>query len=343
MRVFLRRLLCIFFGAALWSCSVHLPAASVLADPAPTAPFLSTLTPTVVPTTTDTPAPSSTPRPTAERVVILSLDGLRPDGLLRSTIPRISELINGGASSFSAQTIFPSATLPAHASMLSGVCPSKHGILWNDLVPSLGYLEVPTILSIAKEAGLRTVMVVGKEKLSTLAPPGTVDRFRFVNGSDEQIVQAALQEAAGGFGVLFVHLILPDFFGHLEGWMSPAYLEGIGRDDTAVGTFVDGLRALGLLDRAILILTADHGGHDQTHGSNRPEDMTIPWILYGFGVLEGAPIAVPVSVMDTAATGVWALGLPLPADWDGRPVVEAFGLQAESSAVPTASPSRCGI
>ena len=110
-------------------------------------------------------------------------------------------------------------------------------------------------------------MVVGKEKLITLARPGTVDTFRFVNGSDEQIVQAALEEASGGFGVLFVHLILPDFFGHSVGWMSPAYLGGIGRDDAAVGTLVDGLRSLGLMDNALLILTADHGGHDLTHGT----------------------------------------------------------------------------
>ena len=193
MRV--RRLL--FFlltGAVLYSCEYALPLASAPPTSAPTAALSASLSPTVTPTLSDTPTRSPTPRPNAERVIILSLDGLRPDGLLRSNIPRISELINGGASSFSARTILPSGTLPAHASMLSGRCPSKHGILWNDLVPSLGYLEGPTILSMAKDAGMRTVMVVGKDKLETLARPGTVDLFRHVNGSDEQIVQAALEE-----------------------------------------------------------------------------------------------------------------------------------------------------
>jgi hypothetical protein len=97
-------------------------------------------------------------------------------------------------------------------------------------------IQGATVFSVAKDAGLRTVMVVGKEKPVTLARPGTVDTFRFVNGSDEQTVQAALQEAPPDFGVLFVHLILPDFFGHLIGWMSPPHLAGIGDDDTAVGT-----------------------------------------------------------------------------------------------------------
>jgi len=30
------------------------------------------------------------------------------------------------------------------------------------------------------------------------------------------------------------------------------------------------------------------------------------------------------STCDTAATALWLLGIPIPADFDGRPVVEAF-------------------
>jgi predicted AlkP superfamily pyrophosphatase or phosphodiesterase len=342
---FLRSAFILVLSAFLFSCNPAGQGATVSPAPLPSETLPQTFPPAPTPTAapTPSPSPSPTPRPVSERVVIISLDGLRPDGLLHSNIPRISELINGGASSFSAQTIFPSATLPAHASMVSGRCPSEHGILWNDLIPSNGYLEGPTVFSVAKDAGLRTVMVVGKEKLITLARPGTVDDFRWVNRSDEDIVQAALEEAAPGFGVLFVHFILPDYFGHLTGWMSPDYLKGIGRDDAVVGTLVDGLRAQGLMEGTLLLLTADHGGHDTTHGTSKPEDMTIPWIVYGPGVLSGAPIEVPVSIMDTAATAVWGLGLAVPADWEGRPVVEAFGMQAELVPVATAAPSRCGV
>jgi predicted AlkP superfamily pyrophosphatase or phosphodiesterase len=328
----------LFILVSLAACH---PAASATPAPAATATAAAP-SPTATLTQPPTFTPSPTPRPHADRVVIVSLDGLRPDGLLRAFIPRISELINGGASSFTAQTVLPSATLPAHASMLSGRCVSKHGITWNDWIPSAQPLQGDTVFSVAKDAGLRTVMVVGKEKLATLARPGTVDTF-LVSGSDIDIARVALEQAAGGFGVLFVHFILPDFMGHEYGWMSPEYIKGIGQDDKVVGTLVDGLRAEGLLDNALLILTADHGGHDLTHGTNLKEDMTIPWIIYGAGVVAGEPITVPVSVMDTAATAVWGLGLAVPADWDGRPVVEAFGLQAEALAIPTASPSHCGI
>jgi predicted AlkP superfamily pyrophosphatase or phosphodiesterase len=273
--------------------------------------------------------------------LIISIDGLRADALLRAEIPRISALINGGASTFSAQTVFPSVTLPAHASMLGGMCISKHGINWDDYQPAKGYLPGPTVFSVAHEAGLRTVMVVGKEKLVTIARPGTVDTFRFIYGDEGQIVRTALDEAAGGFGLLFVHLTYPDSFGHVDGWMSAKYLRAIGLDDGFVGVLLDGLQKLGILDGTLIILTADHGGHETFHGTARPEDMTIPWIIFGPGVEPSLSIQVPISVTDTAATAVWALGLSLPAEWDGRPVVEVFGKTAEEAGVPSAKVDRC--
>jgi len=326
----------------LSSCLPAAPASTPTLALTSTASITPTISPTVALTAMQTPAPSPTPPPKAQRVMIISIDGLRPDGLLQSKIPRISALINGGAASFTAQTVFPSVTLPAHASMLSGRCVSKHGINWDDYEPDKGYLQGATIFSVAHDAGLKTIMVVGKQKLETIARPGTVDTFRFITtGNDEDIAQAALQEAAGGFGVLFVHLTYPDSFGHADGWMSAIYLSVIGHDDTVVGTLLDGLRADNLLDGTLIILTADHGGHDQSHGSADPADMTIPWIIFGPGVVAGPPLTVPILTTDTAATGVWALGLVLPSDWDGRPVVEAFGLNAESVPVATAAAARC--
>jgi arylsulfatase A-like enzyme len=225
--------------------------------------------------------------------------------------------------------------------MLSGRCTANHGITWNDYIPANGYLQGPTVFSVAHDAGLRTVMVVGKEKLATIARPGTVDSFRYIADNDERTAQVALEEAESGFGVLFVHFFLPDYAGHLNGWMSNSYLEVIGRDDAAFGSLYEGLQAQGLLDGTLIILTADHGGRDFSHGTTSEEDMTIPWIMDGPGVNPGFSLTVPVSITDTTATSVWALGLNLPVDWDGRPVVEAFGFSAEQAGVSPAQPDRC--
>ena len=85
------------------------------------------------------------------------------------------------------------------------------------------------------------------------------------------------------------------------------------------------LERRGLREETLIIITADHGGHSTTHGSSMPEDMTIPWIISGPGIAPGE-LSTKVFTMDTAATTAFALGLPLPTEWDGAPVYEAFGM-----------------
>jgi hypothetical protein len=44
-------------------------------------------------------------------------------------------------------------------------------------------------------------------------------------------------------------------------------------------------------------------------------------------------LTTPIHTMDTAATAAFALGLDIPAEWDGVPVYEAFGLPVEKQSV----------
>ena len=74
----------------------------------------------------------------------------------------------------------------------------------------------------------------------------------------------------------------------------------------------------------LLIITADHGGHDHSHGDDSPLDRTIPWLAVGPGVPAGMILTSNINTYDTAATALYALGLPIPENWDGRPVLEIF-------------------
>ena len=72
-------------------------------------------------------------------------------------------------------------------------------------------------------------------------------------------------------------------------WEQPAdllpseYARAVRKADAAVG------RLLAAADTAFgagnysIIVTADHGGHGRDHGSDRLEDVTIPWIAWGRG------------------------------------------------------------
>jgi predicted AlkP superfamily pyrophosphatase or phosphodiesterase len=266
-------------------------------------------------------------------VLILSLDGLRPDAIAQAPMPNLQALMQNSAFSLTAQTIFPSATLPSHASMLTGLCPAKHGVNWNDYSPEKGYAQGTDLFDLAHAAGLKTVMFVGKEKLRQITEPGSTDVFRYINDRDTVITQRLIEEFPSDFGVLFIHFATPDAMGHVYGWMSWQYLSVARQADNAIGTLLQALDERGLRQETLIIITADHGGHAQTHGSRQAEDMTIPWIVSGPGVRPG-PLTTPIQTTDTAATAAWALGLPRPPEWDGWPVFEAFNQPIQPRPVP---------
>jgi hypothetical protein len=314
-----------------------LPTPAPTATPSATPTRPPTFTPTATASPTATPEPAATPEPTAcacdiERVVIISIDGLRPDALELAETPFLDALRAAGAYSDKAQTVLPSVTLVNHASMLSGVGPEKHKIIWNEINLSLGIIEVPTVFSLAHEAGLSTAMVVGKPKFEHLVVPGSVDDYYYAGFTDSQIVKQTLQVIEAGLpDLLFIHLPDVDSAGHLTGWMSPGQLATIALTDSQVGKIVSALEAGDALETSLLIITADHGGHERIHGSDLPEDMTIPWLAVGPGIPAGMTIESDIVIYDTAATALHALGVAIPPSWDGRPVLDIFNQLPESS------------
>lgn len=322
-----RRLCLLLLTASLLSaCQPTRSPTPRLPTASPTPAATSTRIP---PTETPTAAPSPTEaRPAVRRVLILSLDALRPDAIAATPMPVLTGLMQTGAFTLAAQTTYPAATLPSHASMLTGLCPAAHGVDWNDYLPARGYALGTDLFDLAHAAGLRTVMVVGKQKLRQVTEPSSLDEFTFLNDRDLVIAAYAAQQVIPqDFGVLFIHFPTADDMGDTYGWMSPEYLSVLRRADQALAGLLTALEDSGLRTDTLLIVTADHGGHEYGHYTRLPVDMTIPWIVNGPGVRPGA-LTEPVSVTDTAATAAWALGLPLPPEWDGLPVYEAFGLDS---------------
>ena len=323
-----------------------LPLPQVTLPPTPIAtlviPFTPTPRSTPTPQASPTPAPvetlppSSTPRPAeptetpaepaAKKVIIISIDGLRPDALDQADAPTLHRLRARGAYSASAQTVKISETLPSHASMLGGMTPDKHGIVWG--IPYIGWpgMNGPTLFSVAHEAGLSTAMVFGKDKLHYLILPASVDTvFGTDDVPDVEIKNQAIKIIQAGLpDVLFIHFPDIDRVGHLFGWMSPNQLYAITFTDSLIAEIMAVLETSGHLNSTLLIITADHGGHGRFHGDDSPEDRTIPWLAVGPGVPQGLTLSSVINTYDTAATALYFLGLPIPQAWDGRPVMEIF-------------------
>jgi len=289
---------------------------------------------------------SSRAAPLAKHVFIISLDGGKPAAIERSQMPALKRLVAEGAHTWTANTIFPSMTLPGHTSMLTGVGPEKHQILWNGWVPTNGVVRVPTVFSEAKRAGFSTAMFVGKEKFCHLLLPNSVDKFDYngtvasrviksdngdvkVKPGETSLAEQVAQDAANYIvqykpSLCFIHFADPDVVGHKSGWDSPEQLKAFAKTDAALKVILKAIRKAGITEETVVIISADHGGHGKVHGTKSPEDMHIPWIAWGKGVKPGFTITAPVTTCDTTATALWLLNVPCPASLDGQPVTSAF-------------------
>jgi len=274
------------------------------------------------------------PIPAIERVVIISIDGLRPDRLLLADTPVIHAMVQAGTYTFWAKTTAVAITLPSHVSMLTGMTPDKHGIEWNSDLPfsTPVYPLFPTIFETAKLGGYTTALVTGKTKFSPLAKPGTIDHLFMpeTNGlEDDQVADEAvkiIQQFKPD--LLFVHFPTVDRMGHKFGWGSAEQLAAIGLADRGVGKVMAALDESGLRKSTFVIITSDHGGQGKTHGADDARSRHIPWIASGPGVVKNFDLTqfaeLEVHTEDTAVTALYLLGAPLPVYLQGKSILSAF-------------------
>ena len=76
-------------------------------------------------------------------VVLLSIDGLKPDYIIEADkhglkIPNLRRLLADGAHASGVTGVLPTVTYPSHTTMITGVAPAKHGIYYNTTFDPLG-------------------------------------------------------------------------------------------------------------------------------------------------------------------------------------------------------------
>jgi arylsulfatase A-like enzyme len=268
-------------------------------------------------------AKTSTKAP-ADAVVVVSIDGLRPD-VITPEMKALHRLYLQGASARVARTINKSATLPSHASMVSGVDSSEHGLEFNAYKPERGVIQRPTMFSVAHGAGLPTYMFVGKAKLKHLLGKPTDAELKISGIHCKRVVKEAtsqLQQLKRG--LLFMHFADPDSAGHRTGWMTDEYVAAAHNADGCLDEVMNILEESGRMDRTLLLVTSDHGGHGRSHGTRMEVDQRIPWYAWGASARRGRTRR-DVHTTDTAATALAALGLTLPKEMHGQPVADALG------------------
>lgn len=266
------------------------------------------------------------------RVILVVLDGLRPDAIEHYGLPNLKRLSAGGAWTRQARTVAPSVTAAAMASLLTGVGPGRHGIRSDRFhIPraSTTLSPVPRVLAASHyptAAFLAEIPVVFKGIAGGIANQLGIVDTRFIGQDSGSILRAARHTLSlQRRGLIIIHWPDADRAGHEHGWMSGPYEAAARSMDAALGL----LTALTEVPRdpgTLLIALSDHGGGGATpkdHDSDHPLDRGI-FITIAGGNVKPGPLAEPTSILDVPPTILWSLGVAPPANYDGAPLVAAF-------------------
>ncbi len=251
-----------------------------------------------------------------EKVILVLVDGMRPDAVSACGHPLREELLKTSSYCEHTRTVMPSVTLPCHMSLFHSVPPERHGTTTNTYMPQVR--PVTGLFDAAHDAGCSTAMFYSWEELRDISRPGKLDYSHLISLHKFELMGAWLTKEAVDYckaekpDLVFLYLGEPDEVGHKYGWMTEQYLESVRLALEDTKTVID---ALG--DEYTVILTADHGGHDRAHGTEMPEDMTTPLYIRGKSAEAGRELP-EASIMDIAPTIAKLLGVRCPKDWEGK-------------------------
>ncbi len=274
--------------------------------------------------------------PDIRRVIVVVLDGLRPDAIDRFDLVHIRRLMAHGASTRTATTIAPSITTAAMTSLLTGVAPERHGIMTDKVfIPSVASSLVP-LPEILMRSGYPSAGFMAEVPTLFRGIANRIGRrlgfgtSSFAGKSAPEILLAARSTLrTQRRGLILFHWPDADRAGHQRGWMSTAYEEACHTLDGTLG-MLNALAQIGEDPSTLLVACADHGGGglvSNNHDSDHPFDRTIP-VMFGGAAVARQDLGA-VSLLDIPPTVLWALGLERPAQLEGRVLHEAFPVARE--------------
>jgi predicted AlkP superfamily pyrophosphatase or phosphodiesterase len=267
------------------------------------------------------------------KVLIVGIDGCRPDALQAAQTPNIDKLIGGGAYSFDAQTCALTKSGPSWASVLTGVWPDKHGVINNSMAGER-FDQYPHFFKRLRELrpDLYTASIVHWEPIHSQIVSGADQSMAYP--IDEEVTDAAVRLLAESrLDMLFLHFDDVDGAGHRNGYSAKAreYVDAISQIDSYVGEIITALSARPTYaqEEWLIVATTDHGGSDvrgpedkkYRHGDDVPEHRTVFLIISGDSTMTGRIEPAPVSV-DIPPTILTHLGVEFdPAwGWEGHAV-----------------------
>ena len=297
----------------------------------------------------------NTPKKPKINLILVTLDTTRADhlgcyGHESALTPTLDKLAEQGTLFERAYTPAP-FTLPAHASIHTGLYPFKHG-LFNNGMSTLNN-SIPTLADTLAHSGYATGAFVASVVLSRryglnrgfaiyddAVPPKDKDSHGYPQRRANQVVDTALPwltEHAEHPFFCWMHFYDPhfDYVDHSEifgdRFKEYPYDGEIAFVDQQLKRVIEFLETRGLTERTLIVVVGDHGEglgeHLERWHGNMLYDSTlrVPMIVSLPSQLsKGVRVSTPVSIIDVAATVVDCIGVNSSSGFSNRSLKPAL-------------------
>jgi hypothetical protein len=269
-----------------------------------------------------------------EHIILITIDGVRPDILMEANTPYMDNLMANGSFTLNAWTVTPSVTIAAIPSIHTGATPEVHGVTdWN------GEIYAETLTEVFEEAGLPCAIVCQSPILGGYSATYSIDYYYHPQADENFMSEAIHMLIRHNPFFMSTYNPMPDRRGHAYGHESPEYKEAIENADYHIGRLIENLKELGVYENTLIVITTDHGMTGQSHGNGYENDMRVFSIWHGPRVKENYRmfdnVYIPPSptydetyvahrIVDIAPTVTSLVGLRAPENSEGSTIYEIF-------------------
>ncbi|MCH7939587.1 MAG: alkaline phosphatase family protein [Candidatus Marinimicrobia bacterium] len=215
-----------------------------------------------------------------QTILLISVDGLRWDGLEQAATPNFDRLVATGVRARALIPVFPTKTFPNHYSIITGLYPENHGIVANKMydpvyndtfsmadreaVADGRWWEGEPLWVTAQKSGQLTATLfwVGSEAEIKGQHPTYWQPYDHDLPHRERVAQIISWlrlplDKRPTFLTLYFHIV--DTQGHIYGPTAPQTVSAIQQVDSTLGELFRGLAGLGIIDELNIIVVSDHG------------------------------------------------------------------------------------
>jgi predicted AlkP superfamily pyrophosphatase or phosphodiesterase len=247
-------------------------------------------------------------RPT---VILVSLDGFRPDYLDRIETPNLQAILERGLHAKYMIPSFPTKTFPNHYTIVTGLYPAHHGIIANYMFdPDLNekfnknnpaaqkderWWGGEPIWVTAEKQGLRTAPLMWPGAMVERAGIGPTfiqeyDKQASPNDRVDKLVSLLDLPVDQRPRLLTLYIDVVDQAGHDFGPRSSEVAEAVRQSDAAIGRLLTTLKERGIDEQVNLIVVSDHGMSSQSMKKMVFLDDYIK--MDSVDIIDGTPVVV---------------------------------------------------